>query len=330
MKRQISKYSIVTVFLFSLLNIKVQAQEKTNPKNQDEELGTVSWYRNYNEAIQASKKTNKPVLILFQEIPGCATCRNYGHNVLSNPLLVDAIENEFIPLAIHNNKGGKDKLILQKFNEPSWNNPVVRIVNAQGKDIAKRVGGNYSAKGLYQAMVAALKAQKKPIPEYMNLLGAELSGNINTIEEKCFSMYCFWTGQKQLGAIDGVVSAEPGFIDGYEVVKVLYNKNKVSEGELTTYAKKDNFRPINNNSSYRTATNDEQFYLKQTIYKHLPLSELQKTKINSALGKRQSPIAYLSPKQLDWLNEIKKSTTKQKVLYNQDFSKAWNLMALGK
>ncbi|MEM7087739.1 MAG: thioredoxin family protein, partial [Bacteroidota bacterium] len=77
----------------------INAQERTNALNQDEELGKVSWYRDYDQAIQQAKKQNKPVLILFQEVPGCATCRNYGHNVLSNPLMTEAIENEFIPLA---------------------------------------------------------------------------------------------------------------------------------------------------------------------------------------------------------------------------------------
>ena len=73
----------------------VFAQQKTDPNNQSEELGKVSWYRDYEQALSVSKKENKPVLILFQEVPGCATCRNYGHNVLSHPLMTEAIENEF-------------------------------------------------------------------------------------------------------------------------------------------------------------------------------------------------------------------------------------------
>ena len=163
----------IKTLILALLIIGVQnsnAQERTNPKNQDEELGKVSWYRDYDAAIAASEKENKPVLILFQEVPGCATCRNYGHNVLSNPLLTEAIENEFIPLAIFNNKRGKDLVILKKYNEPTWNNPVVRIVNKKGDNLVKRVASDYTAKGLYKAMVKALNTEKKTIPEYMKFL----------------------------------------------------------------------------------------------------------------------------------------------------------------
>tara|TARA_B110000259_G_C13981203_1_gene388689 strand:- start:623 stop:934 length:312 start_codon:yes stop_codon:yes gene_type:complete len=79
-------------------------QEKTNIQTQNEELGKVQWYRNYGEAVAVAKKENKAIVILFQEVPGCATCRNYGHNVLSHPLMIEGLENSFVPLAIFNNK----------------------------------------------------------------------------------------------------------------------------------------------------------------------------------------------------------------------------------
>jgi len=72
------------------------AQERTNPKDQDEELGVVSWYRDYDQALKIAQSQNKSVLILFQEIPGCSTCRNYGHNVLSHPMLAEAIQDLFV------------------------------------------------------------------------------------------------------------------------------------------------------------------------------------------------------------------------------------------
>ena len=65
----------------------------TNSRNQNIELGKVSWLRDYEEALGQSQLTNKPVLLFFQEIPGCATCVNYGRDVLSHPLMVEFIEN---------------------------------------------------------------------------------------------------------------------------------------------------------------------------------------------------------------------------------------------
>ena len=61
-----------------------------------------------------------------------------------------------MPVAIYNNLGGKDKEALEHFNEPSWNNPVVRIVDADKRMIAPRVNGDYTTMGLSRAMVAAL------------------------------------------------------------------------------------------------------------------------------------------------------------------------------
>ena len=103
------------VFLVAVLligNMDMNAQ-RTDANNQPKELGKVSWYRNYDEAIDEAKRLNKPVFILFQEVPGCATCQNYGKNVLSYPLIVDAIENEFVPLAIFNNVKGHDRKVLK-------------------------------------------------------------------------------------------------------------------------------------------------------------------------------------------------------------------------
>ncbi|MEM7186864.1 MAG: thioredoxin family protein, partial [Bacteroidota bacterium] len=160
------------LLFLSLLYIPMSiAQTRTNPANQDEELGKVSWLRDYETALQLSKQEGKPVLILFQEVPGCATCRNYGHNVLSHPLMTEAIENEFIPLAIFNNKKGKDLEVLRKYREPTWNNPVVRIVDHKGDNIVPRLASDYSAKGLYKAMERALVGEGIPIPEYMIILG---------------------------------------------------------------------------------------------------------------------------------------------------------------
>jgi thioredoxin-related protein len=86
-----------------------------------EEAGKVTWTRDLDAALASSKTTRKPVFTLFQEIPGCAGCKQFGNDVLSNPLLVEAIQTEFTPLLVHNNKAGKDSEVLKRFAEPSWN-----------------------------------------------------------------------------------------------------------------------------------------------------------------------------------------------------------------
>ncbi|MCC1483151.1 VPGUxxT family thioredoxin-like (seleno)protein, type 2 [Winogradskyella immobilis] len=301
----------------------ISAQEKTTPGNQSEELGEVSWYRDYDTALELAEQQGKEVLILFQEVPGCATCRNYGHNVLSHPLMVEAIEDLFIPLAIYNNKGGKDKQILQKYKEPSWNNPVVRIVNKDGDNTVNRISGNYSAIALYKAMNESLFNANKPIPGYFKLLGDELfASNNKSAKETYFKMYCFWTGEKELGKIEGVLGTEAGFMGGHEVVKVKYDDEVIDKSKIAKYVRQVNFTPIAK-SNYRTAKNDIQYYLEHTNYKYLPLTEVQKTKINSALGTGKRAEQYLSPKQLKWLKSLNNSSVRNEVLFNKDFVMAW-------
>lgn len=65
----------------------------TNLAAQPVELGKVDWSRDHQEALRASEKSGIPVLILFQEVPGCGTCTGYGKDVLSHPLVVEAIES---------------------------------------------------------------------------------------------------------------------------------------------------------------------------------------------------------------------------------------------
>ncbi len=309
--------------------VPTHGQDRTNPVSQDRELGKVSWYRDEQQALKLAKAQSKPVLILFQEVPGCATCVNYGTNVLSHPLMVEAIENLFIPLAIFNNKGGKDKQTLQRYGEPSWNNPVVRIVNEYGADIVSRVGGDYSSVGLYKTMIKALKAEGKPTPEYMELLGQELTSlRKGSVKETYFQMYCFWSGEKHFGAKEGVLATEPGFMGGHEVVKVKYDERIIAENQLISYAKSANCTPVGKNGSYRLAAKDDKYYLQHTNYKYLPLTELQKIKINTALGSRKSAKRYLSPQQLTWLNLVAGSTAKNEILYNKNFARAWQIRAM--
>lgn len=290
------------------------------------ELGTVDWLRNFDEAIVESSNKDKDVLILFQEVPGCSTCRNYGQDVLSHPLMVDAIENLFIPLAIHNNKGGEDKKILEKYNEPTWNNPVVRIVNANGIDIVDRVNRNYSSLGLLMAMISALKSSKKEVPEYLKILEQELLAESKNIEEKTYSMCCFWSGEKHLGKLDGVVGTEAGFEGGKEVVKVLFDPNVLSESDLTEHAATAKCSPLNTKGKFQFSEKDTKYQLQHSNFKYLPLSELQRTKINSALGSGEDAKKYLSPTQLKWFYKLPELSNHRKELYKCNLKEAWYLM----
>src|SRR5262245_52917392 len=109
------------------------------------ELGRVHFGRNVDAALAQAASAKKPVFLLFQEIPGCATCKSFGAGPLTHPLLVESIETLFVPVVVHNNKGGEDAQALERFHEPAWNNPVVRWLDGAGRDLIPREDGVWSA-----------------------------------------------------------------------------------------------------------------------------------------------------------------------------------------
>jgi len=135
------------------------------------EVGDVRWGRDLDAALENSAKTGKPVLVLFQEIPGCSGVQKFGREVLTNPSLIAAIENEFFPVLVYNNrKGGLDEKLLRRFQEPAWNYQVIRFLNAEGRDVIPRKDRIWTTSGVASRMIEALKAANRSVPKYLNAL----------------------------------------------------------------------------------------------------------------------------------------------------------------
>lgn len=358
-----NKVISAVVFPFIILGIAVtflaMSPKKTVAKEcknkienpQPEELGKVKWLRNYDQAIAQSDKSGKPILILFQEVPGCSTCRNYGNNALSHPLIVEAIESLFVPLAIYNNKKGEDAKVLQAFGEPSWNNPVVRVINADKHELTTRLGGDYSALGLVNAMINSLTVNGSKVPQYLALLQEELQAKKAGVETATFGMYCFWTGEKELGSLDGVVSTQPGFMGGREVVTVEFNPEIVAFEDILTTAQNSHCadyvyaeneaqktkakKLVNDNKVVATSKfrldKEPKYFLSKTHYQYVPMTDLQATKANALIGKRQLPDAVLSPRQVELASFIAKNKRMDWTsAINVPFEKAWETAMEGK
>lgn len=199
------------------------------------EAGRVHWGRDLEVALALSGQSGKPVFALFQEIPGCAGCRQFGQEVMSDPLIVEAVETEFTPLLIHNNKPGKDAEVLQRFHEPAWNYQVVRFLDARGNDLIPRQDQIWNTGGIAARMVATLTEAKRPVPAYLQLLAAEHSPKL---KEAVFTMFCFWTGEMELGKIDGVITTEAGLMAGREVTRVRYDPATIPLPQLIAAAEK--------------------------------------------------------------------------------------------
>lgn len=352
MKTTITAFFSLAVLSFTYAFVQTQKASSTSlvqtslhpDHGQAEELGKVHWLRDINEATTMAEAKGKPVLILFQEVPGCSTCRNYGNNVLSHPLLVEAIETLFVPLAIHNNKGGADAKVLKYFGEPSWNNPVVRIVDNDKKDLISRVNGNYSAWGLADAMLRALDVHGTVAPRWLELLADELSAERKGTKTATFGMYCFWSGEREIGALSGVTETKPGFMGGREVVQVKYDPSVISYEELAGTAKNARCNShvytddkgekkkaagivgvgnISSESDFRL-DGDVKYYLSKTHLRFVPMTELQAARVNSQIGKSAPYADILSPRQLAIAEKVKTDKALRKEnLIGMDIGEAW-------
>ncbi|MEM1327853.1 MAG: VPGUxxT family thioredoxin-like (seleno)protein, type 2 [Bacteroidota bacterium] len=308
------------IFLFVLLPIFLFAQQPI-------ELGQVTWLRDIDEAQQLSEKEDKPIFLLFQEVPGCSTCQRYGEKVLSHPLIVEAIETCFISLAIHNNKRGKDREVLDYFGEPSWNNPVVRIIDAERQDLMPRLSSNYTPLAVVQSMIHILKNP----PSYLRILQEELLAVAGGTKTTTLSMYCFWSGELNIGAIEGVVATELGFMHGREVVQVEYSPIITDYATIikTANAAKCADRAfVHDEEEAKTATQflgkqqvrqkgnfrfdkGRKYYLSKTHYRFVPMTPLQAIRANHRIANRQSLGDVLSPRQLALAAKIKQQSDKQ-------------------
>lgn len=302
---------ILAPLLIPLSMMSCTAAETSQP----EEAGKVAWGRDFDAALSASKANKKPVFALFQEIPGCAGCKQFGRDVLSNPLLVEAIQAEFTPLLVHNNKAGKDADVLKRFNEPAWNYQVVRFLDADAKDVIPRKDQVWETGPLAERMIATLTAAKRPVPEYLRLLAREHSKDI---KKAVFAMACFWTGEMKLGQIEGVISSEAGFMAGNEVTLVRYDADALPLPKLISAAEqvhcaeavyvpaeelanaRANRLKTGAISGYRAApASDQKKQISGTAVAKLNLTGAQATKVNAWIREDSAKaIRFLTPGQI--------------------------------
>ena len=77
---------------------------------------------------------------------------------MSHPRLVEAAETLFVPVFVSNNEPGPDRAVLERFGEPTWNNPAVRFLGPDGRPVAPRLYGDWTSAALAEHMVTALGA----------------------------------------------------------------------------------------------------------------------------------------------------------------------------
>jgi len=261
------------------------------------ETGSVEWGRQLDPALEAARESEKPIFLLFQEIPGCAGCKQFGREVMSDPRIVDAVESAFVPLLIANNQPGSDDAVRRRFKEPAWNYQVVRFLDDEARDLIPRRDKIWTTGPLAARMIRALEAAERPVPRQLALLAAEHS---EPLAETAFAMHCFWVGEARLGRLDGVVTTEAGFLDGKEVTRVRYDPATLPLARLIREAERldcahalflpadelatapaARFKPRPLEGYRRAPESDQKRQLRGTPAAALELSPAQATKLNA-------------------------------------------------
>ena len=80
--------------------------------------------------------------------------------------MVEAIEDHFVPVLVFNNQR-QDAELLRSFGEPSWNNPVVRFLDHDRKDVIEREDGVWETGPLAARMIEALEAADRDVPDFL-------------------------------------------------------------------------------------------------------------------------------------------------------------------
>ena len=88
-----------------------------------------------------------------------------------------------------------------------------------------RISNFHSTALLLDGMIKGLENSGHHAPKYLEILKYEYQAKENDSDEVFFSMFCFWTGEKEIAQMQGVIATEAGYMYGREVVKVQYNTN---------------------------------------------------------------------------------------------------------
>jgi hypothetical protein len=257
------------------------------------ELGHVPWRRGFDDARAEAARVGKPVLVLFNEVPGCSTVNAYAENVLTDPIVVDAAAL-FVPVFVSNNDGDgahthRDRAVLARYGEPTWNNPVLRIVDSDGVMLAPRVTHDSGAPGLLRAMATALDRAGRA-PAWLRILVDEQRPSIS----KTFACACFWEGEASLGAVDGVRTTEAGFVDGREVVRVTLDPARARDVERSAHAL--GYRDVD--GAFKAAPpSDDKHTLARSKWANVAMTPAQRTRVNAALAAGEDPRELLAPSQ---------------------------------
>jgi hypothetical protein len=177
-------------------------------------------------------------------------------------------------------------------------NPLLSILAPDGVELTRlQLSNPNTGQGLAQ-MVRLLEAAHSPVPEYLRLVCDEFSGRPR--ETARFSVGCYWEGERELGKLPGVVASRTGTIGRDEVVEVHFDPTVVDASSLAAQAKQLScFRGLASTQPALVQDDEQQHTLaNHPEFAGIPMTPLQRTKVNAALYDKTDLTRLLSPAQL--------------------------------
>ena len=314
-------------------------------KNKNEALGCLCVKfdaSSFEQALEESKETDKPVLIIFQIFHGVPAAVAIGKTVLSHPLLIEAADSLFITVSV--DVGGTtqhDVRLLSRYHESRNHETAIHIVNSKGQDLVLKLEGSRCSIGnVAKAMRGVLERKALKVPTYLKLLEAEFIARDEAhtkIAQREANVIAFRTKQIEkietlIAELNGVVAIECGTIGRGVVVKVTYNpaivdcksivvqalsmggietvywsdprQVKALESELKLLDVPPQLDELGPKSVGRSK--DSKHYLRKTLLRFLPLTSLQALQANLAISRNQNELIddLLSPRQLAILEAV--------------------------
>jgi hypothetical protein len=209
-----------------------------------------------------------------------------------------------VPVAIHNNLGGRDAEVLRRYDEPSWNYPVMRFLDADGVDVLERRDRIWTTHAVATRLAEALAAAGEEAPSWLGVVLDESAAG--PLETASYTMSCYWQGEAVLGGVDGVVTTRAGWLGGAEAVEVTYDPRRVDRAALDAHAATFRCRAAEAAPDRDAKRSDRHYHLRRSPLRFVPLTPMQRTKVNAALGLGQDTERWLSPRQREQAARIRR------------------------
>ena len=206
----------------------------------------------------------------------------------------------------------------------------MRFVDDQGKDLIERKDRIWLLGDTAARMCEAMQASKTTPPSYLQLLASQVP--VSDQQQAIFSMHCYWEGEAMIGGIDGVLNTHAAWIGDKEVVRVHFDPQVVSYQTLVQASQKvkcatnvfaltdeqfetaqsivgdESIRMTSGHAFQPVKDSEQKYHLRQTLYRHLPLTTLQSTRLNAYVRQNKSDAeikSLLSPSQIELLEQIR-------------------------